>query len=255
MSKVIVERPRVGGNGCKENKGYKKKLQRSLREESDNLVSYETSGRRRKFGWNAKEFSERLGPLRKFLRTRVGCAWNDVWSEICESLRVDSAVQSHVRDHVGWEVEQHVVMINGKPYLTTKDMEVFSRFYVNPDTGILCENPRKRFRRQKRKPNFVPGKDNLHQYRIIDNIWYEIKLTPFPPMKMFPTEHERMCSDRRFMNTVRDVILAPNSTGFGAHRADCERVYGAPVHAVNKRQLNSREIKSLKLWEKFLQAA
>lgn len=254
MAKILVERPRVGGNGGNSNepKGYKKKLERALRNDGESLDSFESTSRHRKYGWDAKEFNENLAPLHRFLHTKIGCHWNEVWSEICENLRVDSVVQSHVRDHVGFDVELNVVMINGEPYQATRDGKIYSRFYVNPDTGILCENTQRKYhyRNRKQLPQFVPGKDEWHQYRLIDNIWYEIKLAPLPETKMFPDRYDRLNYDCRWMNTVKDVLLTRSRFyGFGASHTDCRRTYGNNVYAVNKRQLNSREIKKLKLWE------
>ena len=48
-----------------------------------------------------KFLNESLGPLVRFLGSRVGKHWNKVDAEICEHLRRDSALQQHARDHLG----------------------------------------------------------------------------------------------------------------------------------------------------------
>lgn len=249
MAKVIVERPRVGGDGGKSDdpKGYKKRLERALRDENgDKTWDRESTSRHRKHGWDAKEFSERLGPLRKFLRSRVGQSWNDVWSEICASLKADSVVQNHVRDHVGWDVEQDVIMVDGEPIHSTKDMGVYSLFYVNPDTGILCETPKNKRRKWAGYPKqYVPGENDMHQYHIIDGVWYEVELAPFPARTKDSWGYWRP-------DTVKDVLMNRNPKGqimWGVTRNDCKRKYGSEVYGVSKHQLNKKEIKRLKLWE------
>lgn len=242
MSKVIVERPRIGGDGGKsdEPKGYKKKLQKALNDESgDQTWSHESNAPRRKHGWGAKELSERLGPLRKFLRSKVGQHWDAVWSEICDNLRAENAVQSHVRDHVNWDVARDVIMVDGKPVNKNKEYGIYSPFYVNPETGILCETPKnKRRHKQNFSKRFVTSNnDDMIQYHIVDNVWYEIKLAPFPPY----------VEDRWKRDVVNDILIRGS---FGATRSDCARFYGrSNVYGVSKRQLNGKEIKKLKLWE------
>lgn len=253
MSKVIVERPRVGGDGGNSDdpKGYKKKLDKALKNalDDDQTWDRESTSRHRKHGWNAKEFSERLGPLRKFLRSKVGQPWNDVWSEICKNLRNDNVVQNHVRDHVGWDVEQEVVMVDGKPMHATKDYGIYSPFYVHPDTGILCETEKGKRRHWNGYPKkFVPGKDEMHQYHVINGVWYEIELADFPPR-----------TKNRWGNwngdTVNDIILCRRKDAFfhygfgGASRSECKNLYGREVYGIRKHQLSGKEIKKLKLWE------
>jgi hypothetical protein len=245
MHKVIVERPRTGGDGGKsdEPKGYKKKLERAMYNDGD-LPVFESSARRRRYGWEAKEFSERLGPLRKYLHSKLGESWDEVWSEICANLRCDSTVQSHVRDHVGWDVEKQVHFVNGEPHNLMG--KIYARFYVHPETGVLCENKRKKYNWNHQYPKkFVPGRTANHQYHIIDGVWYEVELAPFP---------KRVKTDYGWSHdTVHDVLLSRkkhfNNIWGGASRSDCQRQYGKEMYAVKKLQLNKKEIKKLKLWE------
>jgi hypothetical protein len=239
MSKVIVERPRTGGYGGKSKplKGYKKRLDRQFKTDNcEEVLVFESNAPGRCYGWDCKQLSERLGPLRKFLQSRVGCLWNDVFSEICENIRITSAVQSHVRDHVDWEVEKNVTMIDGIPY-DEKGFKVYERFYVHPDTGVLCANmDRRRYRNKPYIKPYVEGKDANHQYHCIKNVWYEVELVPFP--KTVKTTYGWS------NDFVKDALHKGSS-----HRYDCQRRYGSEVYAISKRQLNGKEIKKLNLWE------
>lgn len=55
---------------------------------------------RMKHGYNEKFFDEYLTPLKRFLQRRVGLPWNDVYSEIRQNLRVQTAVHLHVLQHL-----------------------------------------------------------------------------------------------------------------------------------------------------------
>src|SRR5437016_5525522 len=95
MSKVIVDRPRFGSRIRKKPKGYHRGLQRLFPEGLP-----KTEGMRKRWQGATKRFNEHLGPLRRFLDSRVGQPWNKVFSEICAHINRNSAVQDHVRDHV-----------------------------------------------------------------------------------------------------------------------------------------------------------
>lgn len=90
MAKVIVERPRI--------KPWNARKGRCMN--LDDLPSHE--GMRRGNAWRGdrKELNENLAPLRRYLAKQVSRPWNKVYSEIAARLRVDSAVQQHVRDHL-----------------------------------------------------------------------------------------------------------------------------------------------------------
>src|SRR4051812_32542010 len=94
MAKVIVERPR-GGWRLKSPKGYRKRWRKFAAEEMPKKESI-----KRPWASGGKWLSEHLAPLRRFLWSQVGRPWDKVFSEICQHIRLDSAVQSHVRDHL-----------------------------------------------------------------------------------------------------------------------------------------------------------
>ena len=96
--------------------------------------------RRHQYGWNAKEFSDLLGPLRRYLRKQVGRPWDKVWSEIACHLDSRSLSGQHIFDHIQWEVEQHVrLSSDGSLYHHGWSGFVpVSGLYVQPTTGLLC---------------------------------------------------------------------------------------------------------------------
>src|SRR5437762_2668741 len=100
MAKVIVERPRKRGCALNKPKSYAKQLYRIAAEDQPKRESI-----KRRWWAGEKYLNEHLGPLRRFLDSRLGRPWDAVFSEICERINRHSAVQDHVRDHV----EQYVV--------------------------------------------------------------------------------------------------------------------------------------------------
>src|SRR5690349_16870367 len=105
MFELIIELPHGSGNSPR-------RPGRPPRERDD-APPFESSSRHR---GGTKWLNENLAPLVRFLRRRVGRAWNDVHSEMSAHLSLTSAVQKHVLDHVREMVELHVVLVDGKPH-------------------------------------------------------------------------------------------------------------------------------------------
>src|SRR4051812_39875839 len=103
MAKVIVERPRVGSRARGKGKGYKRRLARIAPEDRPRREGM------KHHGGNTKSLNEHLGPLGRYLEGQVGRPWNDVFAEICAHIDRNSAVQDHVRDHLGDFVTTDVV--------------------------------------------------------------------------------------------------------------------------------------------------
>jgi hypothetical protein len=176
MAKVIVERPRHGSRQ-KARKGYRKQWQRFAPEDFPKREGvFAHKGR-------TKWFSERLGPLRKYLQKQVGRPWNMVFSEICEHLRCDSVIQSHVRDHLLDFIIVNVIEIDGTPcygdgrrYAKPLQFGYWTFLYVCPRTGLVRRiKPAK----QRSPANRICVSDAL-QYHRRDGRWLEVKLRRAP---------------------------------------------------------------------------
>lgn len=108
-------------------------------------------------GWFRKESWADTRPLMRYLHSRVGHKWDEVYSDICKTLPKDagSLVNTWAYGRIKREVTTDVVMVDGKPktpaissrYCTDKVDENglkpidSSDFYVHPVTGILCQVP------------------------------------------------------------------------------------------------------------------
>src|SRR5262245_18527130 len=102
MAKVVTERPRRGhGNPSR-------KLGRRLRtneyDAEDHGPNRAPIARRHQYGYNAKEFSDLLGPLRRYMRKQVGRPCDKVWSELTRNLDSRSLTGQHIFDHIRSEV-------------------------------------------------------------------------------------------------------------------------------------------------------
>ncbi|UKO97705.1 hypothetical protein [Nostoc sp. UHCC 0870] len=226
LSEIVIERPRGGMKiSLKKLKGFKKELQRITEEATqDGLFNPYLIKPRNK----SKYLSDHLGPVRRFLRSKVGQPWNDVYRELCQRLDHNTMAGQHVIGHLWDFVERYVEIIDGKvcrkAYQGRQvwlDIIYRDRFYIHPETGILCaidKVPRK----QKRKPQEqdIIIIDNYHQYRKINDIWYLITFADFPPH----TDH------------VQDVLkglIHCSAVAYGNRR----------IYAAIKKQCNKKEIR------------
>ncbi|YAF95608.1 MAG: hypothetical protein AB3A66_24190 [Nodularia sp. CChRGM 3473] len=227
LSEIVIERPRGGMKiSLKKLTGFKKQLHKLTEEASqDGLLNPYLIKATKK----SKYLSDHLGPLRQFLRSQVGQPWNQVYSQLCQRLDTSTMAGQHVLDHVWDYVERHVEIRDGKlcskpyrGYRSRLDGNYRDRFYIHPETGILCvveKVPRK----QKQKPRQadVVIVDNYHQYRKLKDIWYLITFADFPPP---PTDY------------VTDVFKGL------IHRSSV-MYKGQKIYAVRKKQCNKKEIR------------
>lgn len=224
MAKVIVERPRIGGGV------------RFPRAEGpdDSRLSIEDwrsrEGVRRPWHRSScrKHLNENLTPLRRYLRSNVGRPWNKVYSEICQQINRDSAVQLHVWQHLMQDVCTN-------PYVITGEVRRYSvlngyYFYVDPRSGLLREAPPFRWKHLREKTEAPDDRiviDESHEFRRIDGIWYELELAPLPP--------DRLVFDHGTRRECR-----------GAMCREMIDFYGRPVYAIRKRQLNKKELRRIR---------
>jgi hypothetical protein len=210
MSRVIVERPRLGGGHGR--KGRALPL--------EDLPSKEGIRRPHRRGHNYKSLNENLAPLRRYLERQVGRPWNKVYSEISRQLRTDNPVQQHVRDHL-----KDFVAIKPRriPYplyradgsIAQPDRLWHEPLYVDPIDGLLKRTDRlpeaKAERRARRRPPPPPGPIALatdHELRRIDGSWYEITLAVLPEPEYRPVrETRKLVLNHRYGLRAREIEI------------------------------------------------
>jgi len=200
-------------------------------------------------GWDRKESRNVISYsfMKRWLRSRSGRRWNDVWAEICalcpgpEGMEVRDLFRSTVDLHTDREEDGTIFVHSrfGRYYRP-------SELYIDPE-GILQFGGG--YRRQRSGPRTNPdvrklgGDRELHR---IDGIWYEIGFTPLPPVVITP-----IYAEDGFRYSVKDpgamdlLLRRVVHRREGWHnpavagRRDEER----HTYASSKRSLNSDELR------------
>jgi len=234
MKHVIIDRPRTGGDGGK-SRPPKGSMRRWQRTPAEDYPRSESMARGRRYGCECKHLNEHLAPLRRWLRSNCGRSWNKVYSEICTGLTVRSATSAHVRDHAEAYVLKDTRLIQGvvcdskgEPINNGSWRWHYQPFYVDPRDGTLRQAPRRKRRQgEPQEPDHVDGKDPLHQYRLLNGVWFEIEFAPYPALEGALVRH----------------VVSASSPPAVSH------INGRNVYAKSKRQLGKDEIRKLKLWD------
>lgn len=265
MAKVVTERPRHGMR-LKHPRGERKQEQKYRLNDYEDAPCGEKIRFKWKKNWSGKEFSDLLGPLRGYLDKKVGCKWDDVYSEICKTLPANSVQGSHIRDHIDSMVEQNVLMIDGIPCskhaysygmpLSTSS-KFYNVFYVDPVDGILKSVPHDMRRKHtyKGNPDMIVVSDKVQHHKI-DGIWYEVQVQKVL-LDIYSKTQEYVSTYRKnYRYTVTsfyydDKILGKKFT----NKSYMLEAYGGNYKGVSKRQLNGQELKKYDLHNNSMLAA
>ncbi|HAX75497.1 MAG TPA: hypothetical protein DCY88_06635 [Cyanobacteria bacterium UBA11372] len=213
LDRIVIERPRSGFRlSSRRIKGQKKLLQQITEIAStDGLLSpylIKTRGK-------TKYFSDHLGPMRRWLRSKVGQPWDIVYNELCQRIDTKTLCGQHLIFHVWQFVEREVYLIYGLPYHKHGYRYYGWRgegLYVHPETGMLCKVERGK-RQAPQKPSDRLILDEYHEYRKVNDLWFLVTFQDQPP-------------------EVEIQGIQPEQ-GYYWHRG----------YAISKRQCNKKEIK------------
>jgi hypothetical protein len=204
MAKLIVEIPRAGSSS--KNRKSRLRLRPNVINclDSEQLEDYDSGPARltmsRNWEEGTKSQGDNLGPLQRFLKSRVGRPWNSVHSEISAKLDNRSLMNGrHVWVHVNMEVARDVEIRDGKLYRTRSTFEVDGLF-VHPESGLLCYKPYRRwrsdpsgkFRHQLEKLRLITpySSESWKNFRIVDEFnvlekkpggWFIHVFEPYQP--------------------------------------------------------------------------
>jgi hypothetical protein len=233
MAKVIVERPRYGGQ----------KNRKGRRQNFDELPVKEGISRGIS---DRKDLNENLAPLRRFLASQVGRPWDKVYAEICANLKPTNTVQQHVRAHladfVARKLRVNEVGVLEHHGWRGPDTQWHQPFYVDPRDGVLkqtvSEKERKR-RARRREQELAAAKDAVEKIILgpmtellrLDGIWYRVEYAPVPP----PVPRARAASD----GTTRVETYQPEA--YDVLRRS--HVTSGARYAAEKRQLTTEELR------------
>lgn len=214
MAKVVTERPRRGH--ANKSKKTAAKIPPAKFDSDDHGSTRAPVSRHRQYGYNAKEFSDLIGPLRKFLRAQVGRPWNKINSEISKTLDKRSMAGRHILEHVGWEVAKNCELrADGKIYDLSRSTPTYlhqvAGLYVHPRTGLLCLAEKVKRARKAKPVDLIPLVDGT-SLRLLEGIWF-------------------LC---RYIKVTRPEWVLVNGKWLRAARESTREL---------KRQLNKKELK------------
>jgi hypothetical protein len=143
MAKVVTERPRRG-HQTKSKKTTGRPIRRYDPEVDYDEPTRLRVARFRQYGYNAKEFSDLINPLKRYLRSCIGQSWKKVHSELARKLDRRSLSGLHIWNHVLAEIETDCyvggdrrVYSNNRKYRTGE--RPVRGLYVHPKTGVIRE--------------------------------------------------------------------------------------------------------------------
>lgn len=185
MHKVLTEEPRSG------HKNPSKKYRQKIRpqdvldhEEIDDFDSGKTffsSERYRQYGADAKQFTDNLGPLLRYLAAQVGRRWDDVYSEIRNTLPKGNAAIDHVMTHVMQAVAVDTVQIGPDYDCKIYDLKDPNKWNNGEVTEGLYVDSKGILRYKEKIEKLYPPKEikkiifnDQLRFEKIDGIWYKI---------------------------------------------------------------------------------
>lgn len=223
MHKVVTERPRWGSwmRSLKTGVSYS-----GYDPDKDYGPSRMSSSRFRLPVW--KEFTDVLGPLRRFLQKQVGRPWDKVYSEIKRGIDGRKLTGRHVLDHVAWEVERDCFVGRDRGVYATRTGRPVGGFYVHPRTGLLRWAKPVRWARPKpAAPVDRVSVDPLREFVLHKGVWHLDTYRALDPDEVLGVREDRL--------TGRAVPVRRGDTPGAARRA-----------LVRRKQANRKELAELR---------
>lgn len=251
MEKLFFERPRRGG-------GWERPPTRKSRNTEDAPAS---ESMQKPLGGRRRHTRENFAPMENFLQGQIGRPWDKVYSEIRASVKMNNSIQQGFADFLRHYVVQNVTIVDGKVHGTSRRYSSENKelphghLYVCPKSGLLKKYRMSRIDKKglslDRKV-FHRISKSMGAYKI-EEIWYEITLSPLPPE---PAEYGVLHRDARpYYSPVLDAVLGKVDVldkfwkdGHSPFCSDTRKAYGdGDIYATAKRQMSSKKIKQLGL--------
>lgn len=124
--------------------------------------------------------------LRRFLQSRVGQPWNDVYSEICAEADKRSFKGHHFMDWLEESVDKHCVIDDEGVLRTSEGYKIggyrFKLFYVHPISLTLEASETGKFYKPEKPTKKVFELDGK-LYHKNDDMWYRVEMTEIKERK------------------------------------------------------------------------
>ena len=235
--KILIERPRT--QSSEPSRKWGKRIKYSPDMDYEDEPKRAKSSRRWQYGYDYRHSTDVLGPLKKYLESKVGQDWDDVYSEICQNMDKRSTVGAHIFTHLWQYVKKdcYIGAKTGKVYCEGGRSTPYY-FYVHPWTNKLCKVPQERPFWRRRHPSY--GWDNVPVekggVRYTGNNWNNGK--DIPPFKSY-----FLIDGLWYYTEWTLVTLYREYTGF--YRPRLEKY--EDIVFLKKRQLSKKELRDLKL--------
>lgn len=188
---------------------------------------------------NGQDLWIHIGPLKRWLRSKVGQPWNDSYAELCACADYRSWSKDRLRRSVLNLVQRRTYLIQGEVWCFVerwgegKNIRVNDAgwrnpvFYVHPETGILQETPcRKQVLGFTVKQNHDAVRRWLPDRSLLMKIeckWFSLEMMPFADAPKVPP-----------FDLLFKVRL------YKSHAFDA---YGKAMYCIRKRQLSRAELR------------
>jgi hypothetical protein len=259
MSKVIVERPRLGGHGMRRGRAPR---------DLETLRSFVGVKRQAKEHGGYKQLNENLAPLRRFLQAQAGRPWSKVHSEMSARIKPGNTVQehvlSHVRDFLLIDVEKAppsesapcgLIHRAGRGWRNSWSAVREHQLYVDPDDGII-KRAKHRIRARGRLPRDRAPPSTGPEIRRLDaelfgvlceGVWYSARQHRYELVAVHSETGDHVPAlrvDGRDHHQWTDPVFGPVGAADSAKLKDLAKRYGENRLAGPKRQLSSRQLKA-----------
>jgi hypothetical protein len=181
MGKVITERER-SGNPCR-NAKTRMDIKWKGHDGDYDIPNRMSSSANRQHGYSAKQFTDVLGPIYRYLDKQVGRPWNKVYSELCEQLDKRKLTHAHVFTHIDSYIEKDVhqgpdrVWYHNTGYSYVPNgygayaLRRVIGLFVNPKSGLIQRQKAPKEPPKKQDFDLIKVSKEL-EYRRYDGIWY-----------------------------------------------------------------------------------
>lgn len=155
---------------------------------------FQSGSQGRVYGYDRKQPTDVLGPLKGWVEKQVGRPWDKVYSELCQVLDKRKLTHKHVIDHLYQWVGRTVILCKDGCYREPDNISGFwtnegkwvlngfaPEYFVHPKTGLLERNKAReskqeraeRFRKDAKSKKLIEvGGGSV--FKKIADIWYRL---------------------------------------------------------------------------------
>lgn len=231
--------------------------------EIDSEPNFQSTAKRRLYGYDCKRPEPDGIPVKKFLNSKVGKNYADIFGEVVRRHKeFDYDPRYSILEVLDWHIEKVIgYNDNGEP-LNSRGMELSGGdLYVN-EHNILCRYVRPKRQKQVDKKPWYAIINGVH-YAEKNGLWYKLTLEKLPPEKWVSelyTYHIDSKNKEHKMWRTRNVSESRFDVFFGhdIKRGDsaCKnRWWNGEYYCTKYSSCNTKDMKLIKQYFKKLSEA